>query len=239
MCLLLSTHGEDRNSLCVSGVSERILNTQRCTSDTAMLRKHKGKTPKQHNLRNFKYARWRNEGTRGKETPLQSDCTTEQRQLLQIRPPRTPAGYARMICGASTDTVGTGRRKQSMSSIIKQGFWPLTQLISSVYVSFRVVSKRHKMGDWVSWPHAIAISNRDRSVGAGKPACKEEERCWFWIFKHQQLIQISIIYPEWSPALAHPRWVSPNTMPRKNKAHILLLYLEYYVVSGTKSDSLQ
>lgn len=107
-------------------------------------------------------------------------------------------------------------RKQSMSSIIKKGWWPLARLISSSYVCIHVVPKSHKMGDWVTWSHVMAISSPGRSVGAGSPACKEEERCWCQQVKRE--------------ALAHHCWLSPNTTLKKNQPQGLLLYLLFEIL---------
>lgn len=136
-----------------------------------------------------------------------------------------------MICGTSTDTAEAGRRKQSVSSIIKQGCWPLTRLISFIFVCIHMVLKSHKMGDRVTWSYVIAISSPDRSVGHGK----KENKCWFWysrwnVLKHQQQIHSSIIYHEWSSGLAHRRWVSSNTPLTINQSHILLLHLFFKIL---------
>lgn len=157
--------------------------------------------------------------------------TTKQRQLLQIRPTHTPACQARMICEASTDTTEAGRRKQSMSSIIKQGCWPLTWLISSIYVCFHVVPKSLKMGDRVTWSHAITISSPDRSVGAGNPACKEEERCCFWIdapttnlvFHHLPWVEPSVSSP--------PLTISKHMLQKKKSTtHFVALSALWYII---------
>lgn len=123
------------------------LQTHQCSGNT------RTKTTR-HNLRNVIYAVQCNKRTRGKDAALQPDCSTEQRQLPQITtpPPHT--------CILSIPR----HRKQSTSSIIKQGRRPLTHLISSVWVWHHVVPEEPHDGGMghPSW-RAFANGGTDRS----------------------------------------------------------------------------
>lgn len=150
------------------------------------------------------------------KTPLYNLTAQPNSGILQIRPPRTPASQA------YPDAPGAERRMRSMSSVIKQGRWPLTQHLSSIWTWYHVVPKSHTRGQWVTCDQQLRQKWRDSCI------------CCFWMAEE------TFSGPKANPIIHHaalfvkpsvgPPLPTVSTMLKNNQPHILLLYLFFVIL---------